>query len=89
MTAWLDAHPTVRTAVRVFVYAFLAVFIPSLLGFLGDVQEWANGTDQNFPAVSAVAKAAVAAVSGAIASLLAVIWNKLPQTPTSEYTEGT
>ena len=85
MTEFFAAHPTVRTALRVFVYSFLSVFVPSLLGWLLDVQEWATGDDVAFPAVSVLGKAVVAAASGAIAALLAVGWNKAGFTKSAVY----
>lgn len=87
MREFLAAHPTVRTALRVFTYGFLSVFIPSLLGFLFAVQEWATGDNLPFPEVSVLGKAAVAAASGAIAAALAVGWNKSPFTKSSVYVD--
>lgn len=85
MREFLAAHPTVRTALRVFVYGFLSVFLPSLFGWLNDVREWADGESPAFPAVSVLAKAAVAAASGALAAAFAVGWNKSPFTKSSVY----
>jgi hypothetical protein len=85
ITEFLNQHPTVRSMIRVFVYSFLAVFVPSLLGWFADVQSWASSDDMVFPAVEPLAKAAGAAVAAAIASILSGIWNKLPVTRTAEY----
>lgn len=85
MKEFLAAHPTARTALRVFTYGFLSVFLPSLFGWLNSVREWAEGGDLAFPAVSVLAKAAVAAASGAIAAVLAVGWNKSPFTKSAVY----
>jgi hypothetical protein len=74
---YLTAHPNLRSALRVFVYAFLASFVPSLLGFLNDVLEWSQD-GATFPAVDTIGKAAVAAVVGAVAALIAFVYNKLP-----------
>ena len=77
MNAFLAAHPNLRSALRVFVYAFLASFVPALLGFLGDVLKWSqNGA--TFPGVDTLGKAAVSAVVGAGAALIAFVYNKLP-----------
>ncbi len=84
--AWLDANPKVRAAIKTAVIAFGAVFIPSLLGFLGDVQEWANGVDQDFPSVSTLAKASVGAAAGLVAGIVSYIWNSLPWSHTPAYT---
>lgn len=77
MTAFLDAHPNLRSALRVFVYAFVASFVPALLGFLGDVLAWSSDGAE-FPAVDTIGKAAVSAVVGAVAALIAFVYNKLP-----------
>jgi hypothetical protein len=74
---YLTAHPNLRSALRVFVYAFLASFVPALLGFLNDVLEWSQD-GATFPAVDTIGKAAVAAVVGAVAALIAFVYNKLP-----------
>lgn len=77
MNAYLNAHPNLRSALRVFVYAFLASFVPALLGFLNDVLEWSQD-GAAFPGVDTVGKAAVSAVVGAGAALIAFVYNKLP-----------
>lgn len=77
MTEFLNAHPNLRSALRVFVYAFLASFVPALLGFLNDVLEWSQD-GAAFPGVDTVGKAAVSAVVGAGAALIAFVYNKLP-----------
>jgi hypothetical protein len=86
VNAFLDAHPNFRSAVRVFVYAFLASFVPALVGFLNDVMEWAQD-GAAFHGVDAVTKAAVSAVVGAFAALIAFVYNKLPIGARSTYTE--
>lgn len=77
MNAFLDSHPNLRSALRVFVYAFLASFVPAVLGFLGDVLAWSQD-GAAFPEVDALGKAAVSAVVGAGAALIAFVYNKLP-----------
>lgn len=77
MNAFLTNHPNLRSALRVFVYAFLASFVPALLGFLNDVLEWSQD-GAAFPGVDTVGKAAVSAVVGAGAALIAFVYNKLP-----------
>lgn len=85
MNDYLNEHPKVRAAIKTAVIAFFAAFLPALLGFLGDVQEWANGVDQDFPAVSALAKAAVSAAIGALAGLISFAWNSTPLSATPAY----
>lgn len=82
---FLELHPWVRTAIRVFVYTFITTFALALTGFLGDVAEWATRDDLPFPDVSVLGKAAVAAVSGAVSAALAVIWNVIPITKSAVY----
>lgn len=84
----MDGHPKVRAAIKTGVITFIAIFAPSLLGFLGDVQEWANGVDQSFPAVSTLAKAAVAAAAGALAAGISLAWNSTPFSKTPQYPTG-
>jgi uncharacterized Tic20 family protein len=86
MTAFLDTHPNLRSALRVFVYAFLASFVPALLGFLGDVLAWSQD-GESFPAVDTLGKAAVSAVVGAGAALIAFVYNKLPIGTSATYTK--
>lgn len=85
ITAFLDAHPNLRSALRVFVYTFLASFVPAILGFLNDVLEWTDGG--SFPAVDTLGKAVVAAVVGAIAAGIAYAYNALPIGASSSYSQ--
>lgn len=78
-------HPKVRTMTRVFTYTFLAVFLPSTLGWFADIQQWASSEDMAFPSVEPIAKAAAAAVAGAFAAIFSGIWNALPKTRSAEY----
>jgi hypothetical protein len=84
--AYLDAHPNVRSGLRVFVYAFVATFSLSLLGFLGDVSKWATDDGASFPSVAPLGKAAAAAVASALAGFIGYFYNKLPGTKTAQYT---
>jgi hypothetical protein len=84
MSGFFNSHPNLRSAVRVFFYAFLASFVPALLGFLNDVLEWSQD-GETFPAVDTLGKAAVAAVVGAGAALIAFAYNKLPVTTAAAY----
>lgn len=82
---FLNAHPNFRSALRVFVYAFLASFIPALLGFLGDVSDWASQDGAVFPDVTVLGKAAVSAFVATLAGLIAYVYNKLPIGPQATY----
>lgn len=85
MKEWLAAHPSARTALRVFMYSFLSVFALTLVDFLNDVREWAEGGDLPFPDVGTLAKAAAAAVAGALSAVFAVVWNSFDFTKSSVY----
>ena len=85
MKSYLANHPPVRSALRVFAYAFLAQFSLSLLGFIADVSTWAATTDADFPSITPLGKAMAAAFSSALAGLIGFIYNKLPRTTTAQY----
>lgn len=85
--SYLRNHPNLRSAVRVFVYAFLGTFVPALLGFLNDVLEWTSQDGAAFPAVAVLGKALIAAVVGAISGAIAYLYNRLPSTTSSAYPE--
>lgn len=78
--AWLTSKPVrdrLYAAFKTFLAVFLSLFCVSLLGWLGDLQEWAgNGGD--FPSISVLGKALVAAVAGGIAAVASWILNLLP-----------
>ena len=85
ISGFLDHHPEMRSALRVFVYAFLGTFFPSLLGWLGEVLSWTSQEGAVFPAVAPLGKAIVAALVGAVSGLLAFAYNKLPNTKSAQY----
>jgi hypothetical protein len=63
-------------ALRTFIISFLALFIPALLGWLNDLLNWANGTEnQPFPSYDTVTKAAVTAAASAVIALVNWAWN--------------
>ena len=86
MNAFLDAHPNLRSALRVFTYTFLASFVPAVLGFLSDLLEWTQDDGAAFPAVDTLGKAVVAAFVGALAGLIAWVYNRIPIGAQSTYT---
>lgn len=86
INSFLAAHPNARSALRVFVYTFLASFVPAVLGFLNDLLEWTDGG--SFPAVDTLGKAVVAAVVGAIAAGIAFVYNALPIGASSSYSQA-
>ena len=78
MNAFLNAHPNFRSALRVSVYSFLGVFVPALLGWLGNVNEWVGSDGAVFPSVSILTKAAISATTAALSGLIAYVYNRLP-----------
>lgn len=68
-----------RRSLRTFIQVFVGVFAVSLLGFLGQVQEWSScvGEVCQFPDPSVLAKAAVSAVAAGAASLVSFLQNYL------------
>lgn len=62
-------HDWIRRTVRTFGQVFITLFLVSLIGWFGDVQEWATNGGQ-FPDPSALGKAAVAAfAAGCVAAI--------------------
>jgi hypothetical protein len=82
---FLARHPQVRTALRVFIYTFLAAFSATFFSFLNDIAEWASGEDIPFPDISIVGRAALAAVVSSISAAAAVIWNAFGFTKSAVY----
>lgn len=82
---WLNSHPEVRSGIRVAVYTFIGMFSLSLIGFLGDVQQWATSDNVVFPAIEPLGKALAAAVTSALSGLISFGYNKLPSTKTAIY----
>jgi 1,4-dihydroxy-2-naphthoate octaprenyltransferase len=85
---FFEAHPNFRSAVRVFVYTFLATFVPAILGFLGNVLDWTAQDGAVFPAVEPLGKAVVAAFVGAVAGVIAYVYNKVPVGASSSYNDA-
>ena len=68
---WYNSRSNAITAaLRTFAWTFIAAFSTSLLGFLGDVADWAGSVDGAFPAVTPLGKAAVAALVAAVSGLV-------------------
>ena len=63
-------------ALRTFIIAFLALFIPFLLGWLQDLLNWANGNEnQPFPSYDVLTKAAISATASGLIALVNWGWN--------------
>lgn len=67
---------SVRRAIRTFVFAWLGLMIPAVLGFMNDVTGWANSHGQGaFPDAHNLSYAAIAALSSAMITAVNLIWN--------------
>ena len=73
ITDWYRGRSNaLRAALNTAWQTFLGVFSIALLGFISDVAKWADGDVAQFPAVSPLGKAAVAAL--AATSSFLVTW---------------
>ena len=67
---------SVRRAIRTFAAAFLALFIPGLLGWLNALTEWAEGQGSTpFPDASGLAYLGVSAIVAGVVALVQFGWN--------------
>lgn len=67
---------SVRRAIRTFVIATLALFIPGLLGWLHALTEWANNNGSTpFPDAHGLAYLGVSAIAGGVIALVNLAWN--------------
>lgn len=67
---------SLRRAIRTFVIATLALFVPGLLGWLNDLTEWARGEGSTpFPDAHGLAYLGVAAITGGVIALVNLLWN--------------
>lgn len=78
---------SLKAALWTALWTFIGLFVFSLLGFVGDISKWADGSLNHFPDVAPLAKAAVSALAAAFAGLLNFIFrfaqtkNVLPGQP--------
>lgn len=79
-------HPKAFAALKTALVVFVAQFVPDLLGFIGDIREWATGTDVVFPALEPLGKAFVAACSAAVAGAVSFGYNALRPASAPTYT---
>jgi hypothetical protein len=62
-------------AIKTALISFATLFAVSLAGWLTDVMEWAGDTTGDFPSVSPLGKAAVAALAAALIGLVNYLVN--------------
>jgi hypothetical protein len=73
--AWLQGEDVAR-AVRTFLFTFLTLFIPGLLGWLHAITEWAADQGSTpFPDAHGLAYVGVSAIVAACVSLVNLLWN--------------
>lgn len=67
---------TVKRVLRTFVISFVALFVPSALGFMGEITEWAAAKGQQpFPDLSVLGYAGVIAISAGVIAVLNLVVN--------------
>lgn len=64
----------VKYAIRSFVFAFLAVFLPGALGWLNTVSEWLNDSTRPIPDWHALGALVAAATVAAFTALVTLVW---------------
>lgn len=75
MSTFLTKESVYR-ALRTFAIAFLALFIPGLLGWLNTLTEWANNQGSTpFPDASGLAYLAVSAIVAGVIAVVNLLWN--------------
>jgi hypothetical protein len=68
---WYKARSNAfKAAINTAWQSFIATFGIALLGFLGDVAKWSDGSLDTFPAISPLGKAVVAAAVAAASFIL-------------------
>lgn len=83
---WLKTcKPKLFASIKVSIVAFFVDFLPDLLGWLGDVREWASGSPDEFPAVDPLWKALIAAGTAALVGLVLYVYNSLRPVSAPEY----
>lgn len=70
------SRESVRRALRTYVIAFLALFIPGLLGWLNALTEWARTEGQApFPDYHSLAYLGVVAIVAGVIGVVNLVWN--------------
>lgn len=71
LASWYKSRSNAfKAALNTSWQSFIGVFGLALLGFLGDVAKWSDGSLETFPSVSVLGKAAVAAAAAAASFLV-------------------
>jgi hypothetical protein len=67
---------SIRRAIRTFLIATLALFLPGLLGWLNALTEWARGEGSTpFPDAHGLAYLGVAAITAGVIAIVNLLWN--------------
>lgn len=67
---------TIKRVLRTLVISFVGLYIPAVIGFLGDLTKWAGAHGQTpFPELSNLGYAGVAAIAAALITILNLVVN--------------
>lgn len=67
---------TIKRVLRTLVISFIGLYIPAVVGFLGELTKWAGAHGQvPFPELSNLGYAGVAAISATLISILNLVVN--------------
>jgi hypothetical protein len=67
---------TLKRVLRTFLISFVGLFVPSALGFMGEITKWASAKGQQpFPDLSVLGYAGVIAISAGLIAVLNLVVN--------------
>lgn len=75
MTAWSEKYPKLYAAAKTALVVFVATYVPTVLGWIGDVIKWAKSDGEAFPSVDSLGKLAIAAFFTALSAALSLLLN--------------
>jgi hypothetical protein len=71
IAGWLDKHSGMKRVLRTWLFSFLGLLIPGLLGWLNALTEWARSEGQRpFPDATSLAYVGVVAISASSIALV-------------------
>lgn len=67
---------TIKRVLRTLLISFVGLYIPAIIGFLGELTKWAGAHGQTpFPELSSLGYAGVAAIAASLISILNLVVN--------------